>query len=90
MTEANPMFESPISENQVLDTLLRLASERFHKERAELNADDDLFDALEIDSMQALSLLTALEEQFGVEIPDYEVQDVRTFAELAAVVASRL
>ncbi len=75
---------------KVLDQLLTLAAERFHRERAELRADDDLFDTLDIDSMQALSLLSALEERFAVEIPDYEVQDVRTFAELADVVASRL
>lgn len=74
----------------VLDRLLALAAERFRKPREALAPEDDLFDALEIDSMQALSLLTALEETFEVEIPDYEVQDVRTFAELAEVVASRL
>jgi len=75
---------------RVLDRLLTLAAERFHRSREELTADDDLFDALAIDSMQALTLLTALEETFDVEIPDYEVQDVRTFAQLAGVVASRL
>lgn len=75
---------------KVLDQLLTLAAERFHRDRSELSADDDLFETLEIDSMQALSLLSALEEKFSVEIPDYEVQDVRTFAELADVVASRL
>ncbi|MCZ7681127.1 MAG: AMP-binding protein [Sandaracinaceae bacterium] len=82
-----PMTEQ---RTKVLDQLLTLAAERFHRERAELRADDDLFDTLDIDSMQALSLLSALEEKFAVEIPDYEVQDVRTFAELADVVASRL
>lgn len=75
---------------KVLDQLLTLAADRFHRDRAALKGDDDLFDTLEIDSMEALSLLTALEEKFSVEIPDYEVQDVRTFAELADVVASRL
>ena len=75
---------------KVLEQLLTLASERFSRDRAELRAEDDLFDTLDIDSMQALSLLSALEEKFQVEIPDYEVQDVRTFAELADVVASRL
>jgi acyl carrier protein len=75
---------------KVLEQLLTLASERFSRDRAELRAEDDLFDTLDIDSMQALSLLSALEEKFSVEIPDYEVQDVRTFAELADVVASRL
>lgn len=74
----------------VLDRLLTLAAERFARSRENLAAEDDLFDALEIDSLQALSLLSALEETFDVEIPDYEVQDVRTFAQLAEVVASRL
>ncbi|MBZ0122230.1 MAG: acyl carrier protein [Sandaracinaceae bacterium] len=75
---------------RVLDRLLTLASERFHRDRAELRPSLDLFEALDIDSMQALSLLSALEETFGVEIPDYEVQDVRTFDELATVVARRI
>jgi len=82
MTDATP--------NPVLDELLTLAADRFSRARAELHAADDIFDALGIDSMQALSLLTALEERYSVEIPDYEVQDVRTFAELADVVASRI
>lgn len=74
----------------VVDALLSLAAERFGKDRAALRAEDDLFDALGIDSVDAMTLLTALEERFGVEIPDYEVQDVRTFAALAAVVERRL
>jgi acyl carrier protein len=78
------------TQSKVLDQLLTLAAERFGRDRASLAPDADLFDALEIDSMQALSLLSALEDRFEVEIPDYEVQDVRTFADLASVVASRL
>ena len=74
---------------EVLPRLLTLAADRFGKRSSELAAGDDLFDALGIDSVEAMSLLTALEETFGVEIPDYEVQDVRTFAELAAVIARR-
>ena len=77
-------------QNRVIERLLGLAAERFKRPREALNPSDDLFDALEIDSMQALSLLTALEDTFEVEIPDYEVQDVRTFQELAEVVAARL
>ena len=79
-----------MTQTRILDRLLTLAAERFERSRDDLRGDDDLFDSLEIDSMQALSLLTALEETFDVEIADYEVQDVRTFNELASVVASRL
>jgi acyl carrier protein len=76
--------------SHVLPRLLALAAERFGRCVAELRPEDDLFDALGIDSVEAMSLLTALEEAFGVEIPDYEVQDVRTFAELAEVIARRV
>ena len=39
---------------------------------------------------QAMELLTEVEEEWGIEIPDYEVQDVRTFGALAALIADRL
>lgn len=76
--------------DDVLPKLMTLAAERFGKRAAELRPADDLFDALGIDSVEAMSLVTALEERFGIEIPDYEVQDVRTFEELAAVIARRV
>jgi len=37
-----------------------------------------------------MDLLTELEESFGVEIPDYELQDVKTFRGLAEVIGRRL
>ena len=74
----------------VLGRLLDLAAERFGRPRAELAADVDFYDALGIDSMEALSLLSALEQRFGVEVPDYEVQDARTFADLAQAIQRRL
>lgn len=84
-------MESTSTAPSVLERVLDLAARRFG-DRAEgrLTADTDMFEALAIDSMQAMSLLTALEEAFGVEIPDYEMQDVRTFGELADVLAQRL
>ena len=75
---------------EVLARLLDLASERFSRPRAELSGELDFYDALGIDSMEALSMLTALEQRFGVEVPDYEVQDARTFLDLAQAIARRL
>jgi acyl carrier protein len=79
-----------MTRSDVLPRLLTLAAERSGKNASQLSPGDDLFDALGIDSVEAMSLVTALEERFGVEIPDYEVQDVRTFEELAAVIARRV
>lgn len=73
-----------------LQTLLDIASRRFGAERSALSAEQDLFETLGIDSMKALELLSDVEMEFDIEIPDYEVQDVRTFADLASVIDARL
>ncbi len=73
----------------LLATLSRLASRRFGTKAAGLGPRDDLFEVLGIDSLQALDLLTDLEEEFGIEIPDYEVQGVHTLAGLAEVIGRR-
>lgn len=74
----------------ILSRLMDLAAKRFSVARATLNADDDLFEALSIDSLQALELVTDLENVFGVEVPDYELQDARTFRDIAALVEERV
>jgi acyl carrier protein len=40
--------------------------------------------------MQVLSLLSELEQHFNVEIPDYELREVRSFAQLAECIERRL
>jgi acyl carrier protein len=72
-----------------LDELLDLAGKRFKKERSALLPEGDVFESLGVDSMQMLELLSELESHFDVEIPDYELRDVRTFTQLAACIDKR-
>lgn len=78
------------SPQEVTDRLLALATSRFGERAANLTAGDDLYASLHIDSMEAMSLLTDVEEAFNIEIPDYELQGVRTLSSIAALVARRL
>ena len=70
--------------------LTALAAARFGPDAAELGPDEDFFEVLGIDSLQALDLLTELEEAFGVEVPDYELQGVNSFGGLADLLRARL
>ena len=79
-----------MSQTDTLPRLVDLAASHFGKDASVLGADDDFFEKLGIDSLQAMDLLTRLEEAFDVEIPDYELQDVRTFSGLATVIQRRL
>lgn len=73
-----------------LDEILTLASTHFKVPREQLSPDDDFFKKLGIDSLQALELLTRLENHFRVELPDYEIQGVSDFRTLASRIQARL
>lgn len=72
-----------------VEQLMDLAARRFKHERSTLVADADVFDSLGVDSMQVLELLSELELHFDVEVPDYELRDVRTFRDLAVCIDRR-
>jgi len=69
--------------------LIELSANKFSKPIENLSPEKDFFETLGINSLQALSLLSELEIAFNVEIPDYELQDVKTFAELSKVIDRR-
>jgi acyl carrier protein len=75
---------------QTIDEILNLAATHFKVPREELAPDDDFFKKLGINSLQALELLTRLENRFNVELPDYEVQGVTDFRTLAERIQARL
>ena len=79
-----------LTEKKTLDEILELAAAQFKVPREKLSPDDDFFKTLRIDSLQALSLLTRLEQHFNVELPDYELQGVSDFKTLGERIQARL
>jgi acyl carrier protein len=69
--------------------LIELAAKRFQADMASLAPGDDFFKKLKINSFQALTLLSDLEREFDVEIPDYELTGITTFTALAGVIDKR-
>jgi acyl carrier protein len=78
------------NQDEILSEILDLAARKFQVPRAELGPDDDFFKKLGIDSLQALDLLTRLEQHFGIELPDYELQGVSDFRTLAERIQARV
>jgi len=75
---------------ETTEQILDLAAVHFKVERGSLSADDDFFKTLGLNSLQALDLLTRLENHFHIELPDYELQGVSDFRTLAERIQSRL
>jgi len=75
---------------QTTQEVLDLASKHFDLPLGALAPEDDFFKKLGIDSLQTLDLLTRLENHFGVELPDYELQGATNFRALAQRIQTRL
>jgi len=75
---------------QTTQEVLNLATSHFKLSPGSLSPEDDFFRKLGIDSIQTLELLSRIENHFGVELPDYEVQGVSDFKTLAERIQSRL
>lgn len=75
---------------EVTHEVLLLAATHFQVPAAGLSPDDDFFKKLGIDSLQALALLSRIENHFRIELPDYELQGVTDFRTLAARIHARL
>ncbi len=75
---------------QTTHEILDLAAGHFGVPVESLAPEDDFFKKLGIDSLQTLEMLTRLENHFGIELPDYEVQGVSDFRTLAERIQARL
>ena len=73
-----------------LRRLIALSARRFDKIPEVLGGDTDIFQSLGVDSVHLLELLSELEREWGIEIPDYELRSVKTFNDLAGVIQRRL
>jgi acyl carrier protein len=75
---------------QTTQEVLALATKHFKVDDGSLHAEDDFYKKLGIDSLQALDMLSRLENHFQIELPDYEVQGVSDFKTLAERIQARL
>jgi acyl carrier protein len=75
---------------QTTQEILELATKHFKAAPGSLQPEDDFYKKLGIDSLQALEMLSRLENHFHIELPDYELQGVSDFRTLAERVQARL
>ncbi|MEM9453190.1 MAG: phosphopantetheine-binding protein [Myxococcota bacterium] len=75
--------------SDVLDRMTTLAAKKYAVDAGTIKPEGDIFDTLGIDSFAAAELMSELELEFDVEIPDYELQGVKTFGGLAEVIDKR-
>lgn len=79
------MIEAGV-QSGIAQALRRIAPEA---DLATVGPNDDLRESLDIDSFDFLNFLMALQEKFGVDIPESDYGKVRTLNALTAYLRSR-
>ncbi|MDE0132431.1 MAG: acyl carrier protein [bacterium] len=70
--------------------LKKILVEELDLEEDKLHPDANFEEDLDVDSLGVVELLMALEDEFGVEIPDEEAEEITTVGEAAALIRAKL
>ena len=74
----------------VLEKVKVILAEQFDVEEDSLTNDTDLQDDLGADSLDVVDLLMSIEDEFEIEIPDEEIEHIRTVGELVDYIESNM
>ncbi len=66
-----------------------IVREQLGLEPAPLTPESNLLDDLGADSLDVVELVMALEEEFGIEVPDEDVENIRTVGDIVSYLGER-
>lgn len=70
----------------VLEKVKAILAEQFDVEEDEITADTDLQEDLGADSLDVVDLLMSIEDEFEVEVPDEEIENIKTVGSLVSYI----
>ena len=70
----------------VLEKVKAILAEQFDVEEDKVTADTDLQEDLRADSLDVVDLLMSIEDEFGVEVPDDEIENIKTVGSLVSYI----
>ena len=74
----------------VLEKVKVILAEQFDVDEDSLQNDTDLQDDLGADSLDVVDLLMSIEDEFEIEIPDEEIENIRTVGELVNYIEANM
>ena len=70
----------------VFEKVKQMLAERLDVDENELTMETNIAKDLDADSLDVVELLMTIEDEFSIEIPDEEIENIRTIGELAAYI----
>jgi acyl carrier protein len=72
----------------IVDKIKSILAEQLDVDVEELTLETDIAKDLNADSLDVVEILMSLEDEFSVEIPDEEIENIKTIGDLAEYIES--
>ncbi len=79
-----------MADQKIYDALKEVLITRLRVEEDQIKPDADLFEDLGLDSIDMMTAVMAIEEQFGIEVSDDEVEGVKTLQQAVALLTQKV
>jgi acyl carrier protein len=74
----------------VLEKVKAILSEQFDVEEDTITPETNISEDLGADSLDVVDLLMSIEDEFEIEVPDEEIENIKTVGELVKYIESNL
>ncbi len=71
----------------ILEKLIEIVSEQLDIDAATICADTNLIEDLGVDSLDIVEMFMEVQDEFGIEIPDEDVDSIKTLGDMAEYIA---
>ena len=79
-----------MTNEEIFDRISILIKEQLHNEKIEVTVKTKIQADLGIDSIALMEFIITLEDEFNLNIPDEDVEDIQTMGELVDYLSRRL
>ncbi|WP_024784625.1 acyl carrier protein [Streptococcus mutans] len=79
-----------MTNEEIFDRISNLIKEQLHNEKIEVTVETNIQEDLGIDSIALMEFIITLEDEFNLNIPDEDVEDIQTMGELVDYLSRRL
>ncbi len=73
----------------ILEKVTEILVDQLDIDEDKVNADASITDDLGADSLDVVDLIMSLEEEFNIEIPDEEVENIKTVGDIVKYIEDR-
>lgn len=74
----------------IFDTVCSILKEQLNIDESREIREDTLLDDLDADSLDVVEVVMAIEDEYDIEIPDEEAENVRTIGDIVKILSSKV